>query len=71
MKGKIIFRHSISVIKTFGMYMTNSDVLNNVILVLDTLCFQSLNVNTCTSNLSLELDQSQSTSVKSMSALLH
>lgn len=71
MKGKIIFRHSIQVIKTFGMYMTNSDVLNNVILVLDTLCFQSLNVNTCTSNLSLELDQSQSTSVKSMSALLH
>lgn len=71
MKGKIIFRHSISVIKTFGMYMTNSDVLNNVILVLDTLCFQSLNVNTCTSNLSLELDQFQFTSVKSMSALLH
>lgn len=71
MKGKIIFRHSIQVIKTFGMYMTNSDVLNNVILVLDTLCFQSLNVNTCTSNLSLELDQFQSTSVKSMSALLH
>lgn len=71
MKGKIIFRHSIPVIKTFGMYMTNSDVLNNVILVLDTLCFQSLNVNTCTSNLSLELDQFQSPSVKSMSALLH
>lgn len=44
MKGKIIFRHSIPVIKTFGMYMTNSDVLNNVILVLDTLCFQSLHV---------------------------
>lgn len=71
MKGKIIFRHSIPVIKTFCMYMTNSDVLNNVILVLDTLCFQSLNVNTCTSNLSLELDQFQFTSVKSMSALLH